>query len=208
MGARPPINFMEAKNYTLRTWWWRLASDWELVCWLWHCAAAAVALKNHERANAFNLVLCFIACFILLVIAPLMLRELDQWVMEVSEWTTAESDCTSSSRTSVRWGLTSCRRTGPVAAGCRPTHCSAADISTTRLHTCVWTARMSSMMCESQSHIAFTDLSCLAVKNRWVDVVHMSRRGPTLFFLLIQGGPKHLAPFFLYALTLPSINRF
>ena len=56
MGARPPINFLGAKNYTLRTWWWRLASDWELVCWLWHCTAMAVALKNHERANAFNLV--------------------------------------------------------------------------------------------------------------------------------------------------------
>jgi len=38
-----------AKNYTLRTWWWRLASDWELVCWLWHCAATAVALKRHEH---------------------------------------------------------------------------------------------------------------------------------------------------------------
>jgi len=24
----------------------------------------------------------------------------------------------------------------------------------------------------------------------------------------VQGGPKNLAPFFLYALTLPSINRF
>jgi len=28
----------------------------ELVCWLWHCAATVVALKRHERANAFNLV--------------------------------------------------------------------------------------------------------------------------------------------------------
>jgi len=55
-GARPPINFLGAKNYTLRTWRWRLASDWELVCWLWHCAATAVALKRHERVNAFNLV--------------------------------------------------------------------------------------------------------------------------------------------------------
>ena len=52
----PPINFLGTKNYTLRTWWWRLASDWELVCWLWHCAATAVALKRHERVNAFNLV--------------------------------------------------------------------------------------------------------------------------------------------------------
>jgi len=24
----------------------------------------------------------------------------------------------------------------------------------------------------------------------------------------VQGGPKNLAPFFLYALTLPNINRF
>ena len=29
LGARPPINFWEAKNYTLRTWWWRLANDSE-----------------------------------------------------------------------------------------------------------------------------------------------------------------------------------
>jgi len=27
-----------------------------LVCWLWYCAATAVALKRHERVNAFNLV--------------------------------------------------------------------------------------------------------------------------------------------------------
>jgi len=59
MGTRPPINILGAKNYTLRTWWWRLASDWELVCWLWHCAATAVALKKHERVNAFNLVSFF-----------------------------------------------------------------------------------------------------------------------------------------------------
>ena len=28
-----------------------------LVCWLWHCAATAVALQMHEGVNAFNLVL-------------------------------------------------------------------------------------------------------------------------------------------------------
>ena len=56
MGVRPPNNSLGVKIYTLRTWWWRLASDWELVCWLWHCAATAVALKRHERANTFNLV--------------------------------------------------------------------------------------------------------------------------------------------------------
>ena len=28
-GARPPINFLGAKNYTLRTWWLRLANDSE-----------------------------------------------------------------------------------------------------------------------------------------------------------------------------------
>jgi len=55
-GLGTPINFLGAKNYTLRTWWWRLASESELVCWLWHCAAMAVALKRHERVNAFNLV--------------------------------------------------------------------------------------------------------------------------------------------------------
>jgi len=41
-----------------------LVSDSELVCWLWHCAATAVALKRHERTNAFNLVL-FIFLFFL-----------------------------------------------------------------------------------------------------------------------------------------------
>ena len=55
-GLGPRLIFLGAKNYTLRTWWWRLASDWELVCWLWHCAATAVALKRHGRVNAFNLV--------------------------------------------------------------------------------------------------------------------------------------------------------
>jgi len=58
-GLGPQIIF-GGKNYTLCTWWWRLTSDWELVCWLWHCAATAVALKRHERANAFNLVLYFV----------------------------------------------------------------------------------------------------------------------------------------------------
>jgi len=37
----------------------RLANDSEnyfmVVCWLWHFAATAVALKRHERVNAFNL---------------------------------------------------------------------------------------------------------------------------------------------------------
>ena len=28
-----------------------------LVCWLWHCAATAVALQMHEGVNAFNLVI-------------------------------------------------------------------------------------------------------------------------------------------------------
>jgi len=40
-----PKSFWGAKNYTLRTWCWRLANDWE-----------AVALKMHEGVNAFNLV--------------------------------------------------------------------------------------------------------------------------------------------------------
>jgi len=51
-----PKSFFGAKDYTLRTWWWRLVSDWELVCWLWHCSYGG-CVKNHERANAFNLVL-------------------------------------------------------------------------------------------------------------------------------------------------------
>ena len=33
--------------------------DSELLCWLWHCAATAVALQRHERTNAFNLVLIY-----------------------------------------------------------------------------------------------------------------------------------------------------
>ena len=76
MGARPPIIFWGAKNYTVRAWCWCLESDSELVCWLWHgtagaapreslrislllwhCAVTAVALKRHEPVNAFNLVL-------------------------------------------------------------------------------------------------------------------------------------------------------
>jgi len=45
-----------------RYWCRRLANHSELVCWLWHCAATAVALKRHERVNAFNLVYVFFAC--------------------------------------------------------------------------------------------------------------------------------------------------
>jgi len=45
-----------------RYWWRRLANHSEkLVCWLRHCAAKAVALKNHERTNAFNLVSMIVA---------------------------------------------------------------------------------------------------------------------------------------------------
>jgi len=40
-----------------RYWCRRLANHSELVCWLWHCAATVVALKIHERANAFSLVI-------------------------------------------------------------------------------------------------------------------------------------------------------
>jgi len=37
---------------------WRMSQKncFMLVCWLWHCAATAVALQMHERVNAFNLV--------------------------------------------------------------------------------------------------------------------------------------------------------
>jgi len=35
---------------------------------------------------------------------------------------------------------------------------------------------------------------------------HLSFRSSGMYY--IQGGPKNLAPFFLYALTLPNINRF
>ena len=39
-----------------RYWCRRLVNQSELVCWLWHCAATVVALKRHERVNAFNVV--------------------------------------------------------------------------------------------------------------------------------------------------------
>jgi len=37
---------------------WRMTQKnyFMLVCWLWHCAATAVALQMHEGVNAFNLV--------------------------------------------------------------------------------------------------------------------------------------------------------
>jgi len=44
-----------------RYWCRHLANHLELVCWLWHSVATAVALKNHEHANAFNLVVCVFA---------------------------------------------------------------------------------------------------------------------------------------------------
>ena len=55
-GLGPQNNFLGAKNWNRRYWCRRLANDSELVCWLWHCAATAVALKRHEPVNAFNLV--------------------------------------------------------------------------------------------------------------------------------------------------------
>ena len=42
-GLGPRLIFWGLK---ILTWWWRLASDSELVCWLWHCAATAFALKK------------------------------------------------------------------------------------------------------------------------------------------------------------------
>jgi len=46
MGARPPINFggLKTTHCALGGDAWR-----ELVCWLWHCAATAAALKRHEH---------------------------------------------------------------------------------------------------------------------------------------------------------------
>jgi len=37
---------------------WRMTQKnyFMLVCWLWHCAATAVALQMHEGVNAINLV--------------------------------------------------------------------------------------------------------------------------------------------------------
>jgi len=65
-----PNNSLGLKTTHCTTCWWRLASDWELVCWLWHSAATAVALKRHERANAFNLVCSpnrYQRCFVLFI---------------------------------------------------------------------------------------------------------------------------------------------
>jgi len=53
-GIGPQLIFLGgAKNYTLRIWWCRLASESELVCWLWCCAATAVAFRVVKTANSF-----------------------------------------------------------------------------------------------------------------------------------------------------------
>jgi len=60
MGDRPPINFLGLKttHCALGGDAWRMTQKnyFMLVCWLWHCAATAVALQRHEGVNAFNLV--------------------------------------------------------------------------------------------------------------------------------------------------------
>jgi len=77
-GLGPPINFWGAKNCTLHIAhlvvtpgeWLRITlltgNHSELVCSLWHCAAMAVALKNHERTNEFILVVhAVLVCYCL-----------------------------------------------------------------------------------------------------------------------------------------------
>ena len=73
-----------------------------------------------------------------------------QPVLEVAVSTTARSVSTSISPTSARRGRTWCLRTAPAAADCRPTRCSAVDISTTRSPTSVSTAWISSATCQSR----------------------------------------------------------
>jgi len=62
MGARPPIIFggLKTTHCALGGDAWRMTQKnyFMLVCWLWHCAATAVALQVHEGVNAFNLVNC------------------------------------------------------------------------------------------------------------------------------------------------------
>ena len=52
-----------------RYWCRRLENHSEkLACSQWHCAATAVALKNHERANAFNLVVVVVLLLLIIII--------------------------------------------------------------------------------------------------------------------------------------------
>jgi len=66
-GLGPQLIFLVAKNYTLRTWWWRLANDSEKLLYAGLLAMAlcsyytAVALQMHEGVIAFNLVLINLA---------------------------------------------------------------------------------------------------------------------------------------------------
>jgi len=63
MWARPPINFWGLKTTHCElggdAWRMNQKNYFMLVCWLWHCAATAVALQMHEGMNEFNLV-CYI----------------------------------------------------------------------------------------------------------------------------------------------------
>jgi len=88
-----------------------------------------------------------------------------QVVTEVSGSSIAENVFTISSRTSARRGRTWCRRTGPAAAACRLTPCSAVDISTIHSRTCASTPRTSSVTCRPnfQRH-ALISLSIVIVE--------------------------------------------
>jgi len=61
-GLGPPLILggLKTTHCTLGGDAWRMTQKnyFMLVCWLWHCAAMAVALQMHEGVNAFNLV-CF-----------------------------------------------------------------------------------------------------------------------------------------------------
>jgi len=71
IGARPPINFggLKTTQCALGGDAWRMNQKnyFMLACWLWHCAATAVALQMHEGVNAFNLVLIVVTLLCLIV---------------------------------------------------------------------------------------------------------------------------------------------
>ena len=46
-GLGPPINFLGAKNYTLRTWWWRLVNEWETLLYAGLLAMALCSYGGH-----------------------------------------------------------------------------------------------------------------------------------------------------------------
>ena len=65
MGARPPMIFfwgggLKTTQCALGADAWRMNENWFMM--VWYCTA--VALKGHERVNAFNLVVMFFSVFL------------------------------------------------------------------------------------------------------------------------------------------------